>query len=163
MNTTYYNIIKNIIINKLVYNIQFIIPDNIHLNNYNGRIIISLKDDEKVNIYNTLYNNYILTFYFNVYYNNNNRETRFKKLYGEIVELNKVLNKKIKSFNLILKRRNQIICKYYIIELDNNIKYEILSNSIGLNYDIIKNKSIINNPITDKLYKNTMKNNFGLN
>ena len=67
---------------------------------------------------------------------------------------------KINTYENRLELLAGIIDKYgYICDK----KYEILSNSIDLNYDIIKNKSIINNPITDKLYKNTMKNNFGLN
>lgn len=142
-----YIFIKNQLRNKHIYDIKVNIYNSNNLYDNYVQLIIYLKELVLGEKYTTLYNTYSLSFYFNGNYYNTTTFLGLQTLDNKIYDYHILLNKTIKSILRIFTTRYRYINCYYIIETTDGMKFKICSYEILLNYNIIKIKTLVDNPL----------------
>ena len=148
MSTIQYNVIKDMIIGKLIYRVNTVIDKDRDLFN---KIILYLNDgNSSDNDYNNNnngnnnnndnnYNNYKLTFFLDS-----------NKTIGD---LERLVSNSIKSIKITIFKKNRIWYFSYTLITNNELMFKVISRYLKLEYDIINLISTVENPITYSLLK----------
>ena len=128
MSTIQYNVIKDMIIGKLIYRVSTITDKD---SGQFNKIILYLNDG---NSSDNKYNNYKLTFYLDC-----NKS---------ISDLEKLVSNSIKSLKISVFKKNRIWYFSYTLTTNNELMLKVISRYLKLEYDIINVISTVGNPIT---------------
>jgi len=128
MSTIQYNVIKDMIIGKLIYRVSTITDKD---SGQFNKIILYLNDG---NSSDNKYNNYKLTF--------------FLDCNKTISDLEKLVSNSIKSLKISVFKKNRIWYFSYTLITNNELMLKVISRYLKLEYDIINVISTVGNPIT---------------
>ena len=140
---SYYNI-KKTVVDKLIYNVELIIPNETR--DY-GKLILYLKDNKDINDTDIFYNNYQLIFNFNLIFYNDNKPLFIKTLSGAIFDYRLLKGKVIKTIDKIMAKTRSSFYEKYIITMSNGCKYKIITFYLQLKYNIVSIEKITYNPL----------------